>query len=61
LEAATLEVYDALGRLVQRKQWPAGQAMLELDPSGWGSGVYLLRVRGPGGRHAASQRLQVLH
>jgi hypothetical protein len=57
LEAATLEVYDALGRLVQRQQWPAGQAMLELDLGERGSGVYLLRVTGRQGSGMQQARL----
>jgi hypothetical protein len=55
--AGMLEVYDALGRLVQRKQWPAGQAMLELDLEEQVTVLYLLRLAGPEGQFYAAGRL----
>jgi subtilisin family serine protease len=59
------EVYDLAGRRVAgttRHGAPAGDGALELDTSGLGSGVYLLRttLRGPGEARSATRRFAIL-
>ena len=45
--AGDLTAYDALGRQVWRSEWEAGEQRhsWDLDVSGWGAGVYWLRLQ----------------
>ena len=51
-------VRDALGRLVARASWPAGER-LRLDTAPWGPGAYVVEVRDRRGDRLALKRLLV--